>query len=79
MFPSVSGCSASRSSSGSCWRRTRARQEAERRLLAAAEEGGILVRSNDNVRTTVETLVRSLGFASVTVTFQGAVPMGEHR
>jgi hypothetical protein len=49
---------------------TRARQEAERTLVAAAEEGKIVDRSNDNVRHTVETLVRSLGFRVVTVNFR---------
>jgi hypothetical protein len=49
---------------------TRARQEAERTLVAAAEEGKIVERSNDNVRRTVETLVRSLGYTTVTVSFR---------
>jgi len=57
---------------------TRARQEAERTLLAAAEEGGISQRSNDNVRRTVETLVRSLGYTSVTVAFREPSPAAEH-
>jgi hypothetical protein len=58
---------------------TRARQEAERTLLAAAEEGGIVSRSNDNVRKAVETLVRTLGYGSVTVTFREVAPSGERR
>jgi hypothetical protein len=49
---------------------TRARQEAERTLVSAAEEGKIVDRSNDNVRRTVETLIRSLGFRMVTVNFR---------
>jgi hypothetical protein len=52
---------------------TRARQEAERTLVAAAEEGKIVERSNDNVRHTVETLVRSLGFRIVTVNYRANV------
>lgn len=51
---------------------TRARQEAERALLDAAKEEGIIRRSNDNVKRTVETLVRSLGYRDVTVTFRDA-------
>ncbi|HEX4337984.1 MAG TPA: DUF4230 domain-containing protein [Polyangiaceae bacterium] len=50
---------------------TRARQEAERMLAAAAEEGKIVDRSNASVRRTVETLVRSLGYRVVTVNFRG--------
>ena len=51
---------------------TRARQEAERTLATAAEEAKILEHSNDSVRRTVETLVRSLGYRMVTVSFRGA-------
>lgn len=51
---------------------TRARQEAEKALLDAANEEGIIRRSNDNVKHTVETLVRSLGYREVTVTFRDA-------
>lgn len=50
---------------------TRAREEAERTLTAAAEEGGIVERSNDNVRRTVESLIHSLGYGSVVVAFRG--------
>jgi len=56
---------------------TRARQEAEKSLASAAEEGHIVERSNASVRRTVETLVRSLGYRVVTVTFRGAPGGGE--
>lgn len=49
---------------------TRARQEAEKTLVEAAKEGGILKRSDESVRRTVESLARSLGYAEVTVTFR---------
>lgn len=60
---------------------TRARQEAEKSLLDAAKEEGIIRRSNDNVKRTVETLVRSLGYREVTVTFRDApsLPPAEKR
>lgn len=51
---------------------TRARQEAERSLAAAALEGGILARAEKNVSLAVGALVRSLGFAHVEVRFRGA-------
>lgn len=50
---------------------TRARQEAERTLAAAASEGGIVERSNESVRRTVESLMRSLGFTQIEVTLRG--------
>jgi len=50
---------------------TRARQEAERSLAAAAIEGGILSRAEKSVALSVTALVRSLGFAEVEVTFRG--------
>jgi len=50
---------------------TRARQEAERSLAAAAVEGGILVRAEKNVALSVGALVRSLGFSQVDVRFRG--------
>jgi hypothetical protein len=53
---------------------TRARQEAERTLAAAAVEGGILVRAEKNVRLSVSALVRSLGFSQVEVRFRGETP-----
>lgn len=51
---------------------SRARQEAERTLEEAARKGGIIQRSNDSVRRTVESLLRSLGFTEVEVTVRGA-------
>lgn len=50
---------------------TRARQEAERSLAAAAIEGGILTRAEKSVALSVGALVRSLGFAEVDVRFRG--------
>jgi hypothetical protein len=58
---------------------TRARQEAERTLATAAEEGRILEHSNDSVRRTVETLIRSLGYRIVNVSFRGAPGSGEQK
>lgn len=58
---------------------TLARQEAERTLRAAAEEGGIVRRSDENVRRTVESLIRSLGYTTVTVIFRDTPPGGERR
>jgi hypothetical protein len=49
---------------------TRARQEAEKALLEAAKQEGIVRRSNDSVRRTVESLVKSLGYRDVTITFR---------
>jgi hypothetical protein len=49
---------------------TRARQEAEKALLDAAHQEGIVRRSNDSVRRTVESLVKSLGYRDVTITFR---------
>ena len=46
---------------------TRARQEAERTLEQTAIEGGILARARTNAERTVEALVRSLGYVTVTV------------
>jgi NAD(P)-dependent dehydrogenase (short-subunit alcohol dehydrogenase family) len=46
---------------------TRARQEAERAIVEAARQGGILERAKHNAQRTVEALVRSLGYDSVTV------------
>lgn len=51
---------------------TRARREAERTLERAAIEGGIVARAERNAARTVETLIRSLGFDSVTVQFREA-------
>ncbi len=47
---------------------TRARQEAERTLEQTAVGSGILDRARANAEQTVAALVRSLGYASVTVT-----------
>lgn len=47
---------------------TRARQEAERALVEAAREAGLLTRAGENARRVVENLVRSLGYRDVTVT-----------
>ncbi|HEY8947087.1 MAG TPA: DUF4230 domain-containing protein, partial [Polyangiaceae bacterium] len=49
---------------------TRARQEAERTLLEAAREAGLLVRAGENARRVVEGLVRSLGYTDVKVTLR---------
>ena len=46
---------------------TRARQEAERAIVEAARQGGILQRAQTNAQRTVESLVRSLGYGSVSV------------
>lgn len=48
---------------------TRARNEAERVLVDAARDAGILTRAGENARKVVEQLVRSLGYQQVTVTF----------
>lgn len=47
---------------------TRARQEAERTLEGAALDAGILQRARENAERTVASLVRSLGYTTVTVT-----------
>jgi len=47
---------------------TRARQEAERTLLEAAREAGIVARAEENAIRTVGELVRSLGYERVDVT-----------
>lgn len=51
---------------------TRARQEAERTLEQAALDGGILERARVNAERTVASFVRSLGYATVTVTSKPA-------
>jgi hypothetical protein len=48
----------------------RARQEAERSIVDAAKEAGILERAKQNSRRTVEQLVRALGFSEVEVDFR---------
>jgi hypothetical protein len=49
---------------------TRARQEAESSIEAAARESGILERAGKNAKRTVESLVRSLGYTDVEVTIK---------
>jgi hypothetical protein len=49
---------------------TRARQEAERSIVEAAQQAGIIERARQNTKRTIETLVRSLGYNEVTVTFR---------
>jgi hypothetical protein len=49
---------------------TRARQEAERSIVEAALQAGIIERARANTRRTVETLVRSLGYDEVDVGFK---------
>jgi hypothetical protein len=46
---------------------SRARKEAERTLVEAARQGGLLKRASDNARRTVEALVHSLGYDKVDV------------
>jgi hypothetical protein len=48
---------------------TRARREAEQAIRKAAEQADILGRARGNARRSVESLVRSLGYTDVTVTF----------
>jgi len=49
---------------------TRARQQAEKSLEADAVEAGLLRRAEDNVARTIETLVRSLGYHDVHISYQ---------
>ncbi len=49
---------------------TRARQEAEKSIVEAAEKSQILPRAEASVQRTVESLVRSLGYARVSVSFR---------
>jgi len=49
---------------------TRARQEAERTLRASAIEAKLLTRAESNVRRTIESLVHSLGYREVEVSFK---------
>lgn len=46
---------------------SRARKEAERTLIEAARQAGLLSRASDNARRTVEALVHSLGYDKVEV------------
>jgi hypothetical protein len=47
---------------------TRARQEAERTLVDAALQAGLLARASDNARRAVEGVVRALGYEQIEVT-----------
>ena len=49
---------------------SRAREEAERSIVDAAKEAGILDRAKQNARRTVEGLVRALGYGEVEVDFR---------
>jgi hypothetical protein len=49
---------------------TRARQEAERTLREAAIDAGILLRAQKNSAVTIETLLKSLGFVRIEITFR---------
>jgi len=53
---------------------SRARLEAERTLQQTAIDGGILERARTNAERTVAALVRSLGYADVTVASRGEDP-----
>jgi hypothetical protein len=47
---------------------TRARQEAERTLVDAALQAGLLARASDNARRAVESVVHALGYEQIDVT-----------
>ncbi len=49
---------------------TRARQAAEQDLESSALEAGLLTRAEQNVERTIKSLVHSLGYQTVTITFQ---------
>jgi Protein of unknown function (DUF4230) len=51
---------------------TRARREAERTLIDAALQGGLLSRAGDNAKHAVESLVHGLGYEQVLVTLRAA-------
>ncbi|HTA89933.1 MAG TPA: DUF4230 domain-containing protein [Polyangiaceae bacterium] len=51
---------------------TRARQEAERTLVDAALQAGLLARASENARRAVEGVVRALGYEQVEVTVRPA-------
>jgi hypothetical protein len=53
---------------------TRARQEAERSLVDAALQAGLLTRASENARHAVTGLVRGLGYEQVEVTVRDAAP-----
>ncbi len=50
---------------------TKARQEAERTLVQAALEAGIVAKAEDSVARTVESLLRSLGYQKIELRFVG--------
>jgi hypothetical protein len=52
---------------------SRAREAAEQTLRAAAEDSGIVQRAEESVARTVRSLVRSLGYADVTIDFRDRV------
>jgi hypothetical protein len=54
---------------------SRARKEAERTLIDAAKQAGLLERASDNARRTVEALVHSLGYDKVEVTVRPPEPV----
>lgn len=53
---------------------TRARQEAERTLVEAALQAGLLSRASDNAKHAVEGLVRGLGYEQVQVSVRAPAP-----
>jgi len=53
---------------------TRARQEAERTLIDAALQAGLLERASDNARHAVEGLVHALGYEQLEITVRPAPP-----
>jgi len=60
---------------------TRARQEAERSLIEAALQAGLLTRANENAQRAVESLARGLGYEQVEVKVRPPVArevMGDH-
>ena len=46
-------------------------QLAERKLLAAANESELVARAEQNTRTMLQSMLRSLGYTEVTVIFKG--------
>ena len=53
---------------------TRARKEAERTLVEAALQAGLLTRASDNARHAVEGLVRALGYEQIEITIRDPAP-----
>lgn len=53
---------------------TEARRQAEREIVAAAEQGGLVGKAQDSVRRTVEALLRSLGYEQIELEFEAAAP-----